>query len=776
MLFFIFTKKRLLAGIQNPDNQIKTVKIKDQWYHSYEGKSIPEVIEHVWPEILSAYNKAHGKDSSAPIAISLPANLENSQKENIHNTLKHLGGERFNLYFEDNLASSFIQGLVGREELENSNNIVLEALDDYLNLWTVNVGNKGEGDNYKGREAFFDSESIVATQIKEIGPSTGRSRLMSELIQKFQRAGLNLNLDSQTELAHQLMAPSDDFTFGVLHETDDIFLEGRAKFSREDYENLYSVNREKLSELVATHKLDEQNIARVFLLGQFFRTEVMENFVKHDLSLGKRLVNLGDFSPEKEFKLLFKGLAKRTEMVLESENYKAELEAMEAKRREEEEKKREQVKAELQAKDARESLFDEIKETCVNPTLQEEYEHKFIPRGEQLGIPDVVIKWNISEILSKITLTEEAQTIGIIEDSDNDSPDHQEKEEEESPFLAAQPLSTNGNGSDNGHHHYEGNSARDEEPTEVEPEPEPEAEEETNQTQEESSERVEMEHKVEVEGEPVREIQAEREDPKEETPEPEPEPEETREEVEEEPVFVLSPAERNDGMKTGPVLGAKPAPVIALKKDEPVAKSPFSKEKNGKQRFSLGDIFSLKSDLKDKEFITKVVSFKADSVLQTLRLLKEGSINDQEQLAAFKKLHQKERAYYSEVSEISESKEGLYFYRPFIERNSLKNYLINNGFTKKERVESLSSNELKFILMVFKEVRSLSQPHGDLSEENIIVLEKRKWGLQKNVEITFVGFTSEDVSNNDMVEATHKAFSKVMGETFYNDFRKKFQL
>ena len=133
-------------------------------------------------------------------------------------------------------------------------------------------------------------------------------------------------------------------------------------------------------------------------------------------------------------------------------------------------------------------------------------------------------------------------------------------------------------------------------------------------------------------------------------------------------------------------------------------------------------------------------------------------------------------SYYESVSDISESKEGLYFYRPFIERNSLKNYLINNGFNKKEKVESLSSNELKFMLMVFKEVRSLSQTHADLSEDTIIVQEKRKWSLQKNVAITFVGFTSEDVSNNDMVEATHKAFSRVMGDSFYQDFRRKFHL
>lgn len=793
MLFFIFTKKRLLAGLKGPENEINSLEIQGQWQYSYEGKAIPSVIEQVWPEVAKAYDKAHGAETKGPIAISVPFSLEESKRAEIHQTLGRLGGERFQVYFEDNLASSFIHGMVERGQLEGEGSIVLEALDDYLNLWKIHVAGREQNSPYLGREAFSASEEVDTKLIKEMGPSTGRSRLMSELIKKFQRAGLSLNLDSQTELAHQLMSPTEDLSFSLRHETEDIYLEGSARFDRANYEDLYAVNRDKLRDFLSRQVLEEENISRVFTLGQFFQNGVMESFFHNDLGLEGRWVKMEDFSEDKEFKAIFAGLAHRVSLVQEAEAHKAELEALEAQKREEEEKKRKLVKAELEAKDARESLFEEIRNTCINPSLQEEYEQKFIPRGEQLGIPDLVIKWNISEILSKISLTEEAQTIGIIE-----------RQEAEAARVATEQ---------DGHSQFEENNTEEinteeelpvmEDPREV---PAPfevavagEKEEKAPENEEHSPTPVEIEEEPEQEAEAQEEevpvlassngnghatkaaepVQEEQESQAEADIETERQDEESGEE--EEPVFVLSPAERQDRVQGKPTNPLRSNPVIAVKAEEAQKSSSngtvtqLNKEKNGKQRFSLGDIFSLKSDLQDKEFISKVVSFKSDSVLQTLRLFKETDLEDTDRMEAFMKLHQKEKAFYGEVSEISEAKEGLYYYRPFIERNTLKNYLINNGFTKKERVESLSSNELKFILMVFKEVRSLPQPHADLNEETIIVVEKRKL-LQKTLEITFVGFTSEDVSNNEMVEATHKAFSKVMGESFYHDFRKKFQL
>jgi len=768
MLFFIITKKRLLAGVQNPDRKPDLLEINGQWAHSYEGKSIPQVIENAWENILEAYQEIHGEEGEAPVSLSLPAQLEDELRQSIHQTIERLGGGRFKIFFEDPLALSFVHGLLERKELEGNKSMVLEALDDYLHLWSLDIEEKNERDLI-GRQTFREIEQVKTELIKDLGPSAGRSNLMSQLIKKFLSAGLTLNLDSQTELAHQLITPPENYTFTITQQEDRVSLEGKASFEKRTFEEIYALNRDKLHSYVSRDIMDREGIKHVFLMGAFFQNEVLEQYLKEDLRLGNSLIEVPYYTEKQEFETILRGLAIRAELLRNAEIRRIEVEKEEAKRREEEEKKKMKVKAELEAKDARESLFKEIQEACVDPGKQEEYEQDFIPKGEQLGIPDVVIKWNISEILSKISLKEEAQTIGII------------KEEEEKPQEPAeenfhQEAGTPHSLPEQPEPHFEPD-AEDKNPESFSPEEESQEEEGpvlndpifermessdiNGETDQDSKEEEEESPAFESPFRSVSEVQ--------DVDQEKVSPSENEESNEEEPVFVLSPAERREHPGLTQAALKESNPVITLKKEESV-------NENGKKRFSLGDIFSLKTDLKDKEFITKVVSFKADSVLQTLRLLKKEDMDNSERLEAFKKLHLKEMDFYGNVSDISESKEGLYFYRPYIERNTLKNYLISNGFNKKERVDSLSSNELKFMLMVFKEVRSLTQPHADLNEENIIVQEKRKWSLQKNISINFVGFTSEDVSNNEMVEATHKAFSRVMGDSFYQDFRKKFQL
>ena len=118
----------------------------------------------------------------------------------------------------------------------------------------------------------------------------------------------------------------------------------------------------------------------------------------------------------------------------------------------------------------------------------------------------------------------------------------------------------------------------------------------------------------------------------------------------------------------------------------------------------------------------------------------------------------------------------MYYYREYIERQTLKQYVKKLGLTDKSTVEDLSSQDLKFILQIFKEVQDLPVAHANLSEENILVVSKRKWNLQKNLSIHFVGFTSDDISKAEMIKETHKMFARTLGDNFYKDFRKKFQL
>ena len=193
-------------------------------------------------------------------------------------------------------------------------------------------------------------------------------------------------------------------------------------------------------------------------------------------------------------------------------------------------------------------------------------------------------------------------------------------------------------------------------------------------------------------------------------------------------------------------------------------------------KMSLNDLFLIKGALKDPEFSTKKVTLYADHEPKVVKVLTAKEVNSPEKVARFIQLYEKELSYYNEMSELGVAKEGLYYFRDFIERTTLKDYVNKIGLDKKLSIEELTSSELKFILQVFKEVRELTVPHSNLSEDNILVVSKRKWNLQKNVEIKFIGFTADNTDEQGMIEETHKIFARLMGKEFYADFREKFQL
>ena len=783
MLGLIFTKKRLVVGIQRSPESPKVVKFDGQWSINYEGKDIPTVLSRSWDTLVEAYNSIHGDSSHLPMAVSFPAGFKDELKDEVKESLRTLAGDKFFLYHEDLIPHAFILGLHTRGQLEGKKFLALEAMDDYTNLWYVDVV-KG-GMQVMGKENLSNFDNVRVEGIKEVGPSAGRGSQLSELIREFREAGLNLNLDAQTDLAHQLINPPSDFTFNINQSTASTTLKGKVKLSEEKFKELEVAKKEKLADFLSRERIDKDQIEHIYLIGPFFQNDILISYLEQELNLADKLLYLKPYDPKVEYETIIQGLHNGAVLTLEAEERRQEAEEKERQ----EVAKKEKLKAELEAKDARELLFADIRKECVDPSRQEEYETMFIPKGEQLGIPDVVIKWNISEILSKISLEKEAENVGII-NQNGAQPIQEATHVPETPQVVTEALpepevkneishatveNIKTEVVQNGHHETpiaEAVEAKkvEENLDKISKAIEEEVKEEVKKEGNSSEQKAEaimgiLEDNVANHSQNGFHSEAEKtEEPKTETIQETKEEElPTSEEKTEEPVLSTigaAPIAGNNEVK----------PVIKLKENQ----GPNKPAK--KQLFSLGDIFSLKKDLPDTEFITKIVSFRGDSVNQTLRLLKDSSSLNSHQIEEFKKLHAKEVAHYETVSDISESKEGLYFYRPYIERNSLKNYLTKQGMNKKEHVDDLSSNELKFILMVFKEVRSLAQSHADLNEENILIQEKRTWSLAKNIEISFVGFTAKDATNAEMIEATHEAFSRIMGANFYQEFRKKFQL
>ena len=58
--------------------------------------------------------------------------------------------------------------------------------------------------------------------------------------------------------------------------------------------------------------------------------------------------------------------------------------------------------------------------------------------------------------------------------------------------------------------------------------------------------------------------------------------------------------------------------------------------------------------------------------------------------------------------------------------------------------------------------------------ENVLVITKRKWNLQKNMAIKIIGFTSQDCSKEDMIQHTHKMFGRLLERSSIQIFGKSF--
>jgi hypothetical protein len=212
------------------------------------------------------------------------------------------------------------------------------------------------------------------------------------------------------------------------------------------------------------------------------------------------------------------------------------------------------------------------------------------------------------------------------------------------------------------------------------------------------------------------------------------------------------------------------ANAVTLSSSLPVSRG----EKEGNQLPRLEDIFDVKGVLIDPEFSTKKVHLKGSSANKVLRLLPAKQQMDSDALSRFEQLYNKELVYYQELSEIKDAAEGKYYYRDFIPRNSLKDYMKKLGMDKKDAFSRLSSKEIKFILRIFDEVRNLPVPHANLSEFNILVLQEGL--LKRTTEIKFVGFTSQDCSISEMEEKLHGIFSSLMKPQVYAELRKNLKI
>jgi len=194
------------------------------------------------------------------------------------------------------------------------------------------------------------------------------------------------------------------------------------------------------------------------------------------------------------------------------------------------------------------------------------------------------------------------------------------------------------------------------------------------------------------------------------------------------------------------------------------------------EKQSLHQLYQIKGVLPDSEFQTKKGYSLMDKEMKVIRIVSTDDAQKQEVYARFKKLYEKELQYYGELSDIMTAKDGKYYTRNYLERITLKEYVRKIGLYNKRSFEELSSSDLKFIFQVLKEVNDLQVSHANINEDNLIIVPKRKWGWNRDIEFRLVGFTSEDRTHKQMEQMVHEIWERIIGSSVYNEFRQKFNI
>lgn len=678
MIYLIFTKTKLLAGVKIKKPEL--LSIKGNPYIEYSDKKFKDVLGESLGDIVGAYGTHVRKNGAQPekqipVAVAFPDEYhrdpEHQKEAEAALELLKAKDANYQLIHADVLGQVFVQSVVKEPEAQQAPNILLNALDDHIDLYYLNTKERVNGN------------AIV--EIREMGVAMGKQNLYDELCKEFKKAGLSLTEEDEASIKQMVQHPPKNLVFELKRSSGPVRIKAELMLSARRYEEILSVNRDKLGEKLSDNELKSLGIKHVVLMGGFLRNSVMKDYLEKDLKLSEKLVSLDTKATEADYEHLLHGLVLRTEEVLEvqrraeeearrkkeeeerkrreeearkrreeeerkrreeeEKRRKAMLEA-ERKRKEEEERKRKEeekrkqeearrkkeeeerkrkLEEEKKAKEARDAFILKVQKSCTDPSKQKEYEDTFAKEAAKHNIPREVIAWTIQETLNNLKLHGEAP---------------------EQPAV--------------------------------------------------------------------------------------------------------------------PTVAPPTQPAVVPTADEKL--------------MQLYDLYDVEAVLIDPEFSTKKVIQIDNGTPKIIRIIDRASMGNPQLLENFKKLYKKELKYFKALSEIHTVQEGMYYSRDFWESMSLKEYIRKIGLDKRTRIDQLKSADLKLLLQIFREVHNLEVAHASLDEDNIHVLANRKWTFQREVEIRFSGFTSEDCTQEEMEEELHQVFGRLLDQNVYNDFREKFNI
>ena len=824
MLCIIITQKKILAGVSLQKSETLIINGKD--HIPYDDHPEKALDKHV-ADMVAAYesyvkDKGLEPEGTIPTVLAFPVDANHADKtkhfEQIKTAFQKGNYQKLKLVHIDSIPVAYSFGNEDHIEITGNPGIILEALDDHLNICYYKVEsakNKESGFLYKQWNQdlhqfpeLHAAESINYAPLKTFGKAPGRQNVFREIVKEFEGSGLQINNAEKDQIQTELDNLSSSEQVQINKKINNVDIQATLSFPRERYDDSLTANRVSLASRLNQAKLDRLGVKSVVLLGSYLDNTKLDSFFEKELKIKNKLKKNGATQDVNAIEAILKGMTTRAQEIQEAElaHQKAEEERIrleeERKRKEEEERKRREeeearkkLEEERKSHMSREQLLQDIRTYCLYAEKEQEYQDKYIQQGLELGIPKEVTIWTIAEAIKsaelKLAATPPivetpaavetaivAEKQEVIENKEVESLSAQLSQEiapEATPVVEEVEEPEKEKEEEKEVENISLESLMSSIPPVEETESQEELKEEVEEAKEEEAPQEEVKEDEITEEKKVEEVPAEpvvaASDPVEE--------QEKEEETVPEPEKVLAVV--TDTPANGTAVVPEKVATVAATAEKVAEKSTNGQEDTegdigGDPNRSLEEIFEISGVLLDPEFITKKVTHIINHDVKVIKILPTEDLENEARVNAFDIVYQKELAYYQELSEVFQAKEGKYYFRNYIERNTLKDYVRKTGLDKKDSFEKLNSNDLKLILEVWREIKGLDISHSNLSEYNILVLTKRKWNFSKDMEIKLVGFTSGECTEKEMEEQVHKIWSKLIGADVYLDFRKKFKI
>ncbi len=369
MLCIIFTKKKAFAAIYG--EKIELLPLSNETYISYSG-TLREALEAQLPSISVKYSQhvlKTGKKTFDPIPLIIVFPTDNSdeqlkQEKKAKQWIKSFA-PGFRLVHTDNLATAYIRTILSEKETINNDIVVLEALDDYVNLY-IHYGDKTKKGYYK--------------TIKELGWQEGKKLVLEKLVTTLAQEGFILNEEDEAALVSQLEHHKGGNDFIIRKKTAGVAIDAKVHLPDSSYKDLICKGRSSLDELLNINLKTNNYIYKVFLIGKYFDNPFFLNYLCDHLNLQGKLISKNISTNEQAIATLASGVFKKTIDIYAAKKAKS--------------------LAKRQQKKRRKQLLKEILDVCTDRTKFKEYNSIYIKKGAAIGIPKSVILWLIKENLS----------------------------------------------------------------------------------------------------------------------------------------------------------------------------------------------------------------------------------------------------------------------------------------------------------------------------------------------------------------------------------------